>query len=316
MEKKLVDRYGREVYNLRISVTNSCNLNCIYCHREGHIPDENEMTVDEIERIVKIAADLGFYEVKITGGEPLVRRDIVEIVSRIASDDRIKDLSMTTNGTLLYKYAEDLKEAGLNRINVTLDTLRQHVYNFITRTNSYSIEEIKKGIKKAVEVGLNPVKINVVYLKGLTEDIWEIFEFSKSVGAILQVIELIPSNVNNEFYKNFHSSLNELEMKLESMAELTYFRTKNKRRVFKIDGGLIETVRPMHNSDFCMNCHRLRVTSDGKLKPCLMRDDNLVDIITPIRNGVDDGTLRKIFYKAISLREPFFKPKIKLKSRE
>ncbi|MHA1596603.1 MAG: GTP 3',8-cyclase MoaA, partial [Candidatus Asgardarchaeia archaeon] len=252
----------------------------------------------------------------ITGGEPLVRKDIIEVVRRIASDGRIKDLSMTTNGTLLYKYAEDLKEAGLDRINVTLDTLRQDVYNFITRTTSYSIEGIKEGIKKAVEVGLNPVKINVVYLKGLTGNIWEIFEFSKSVGAILQVIELIPSNVNNEFYRSFHSGLSELEMKLERMAESTYFRTKNKRRVFKINGGLIETVRPMHNSDFCMNCHRLRVTSDGKLKPCLMRDDNLVDIITPMRNGADDRMLKKIFYKAISLREPFFKPKINLKSIE
>ncbi|HIP74744.1 MAG TPA: GTP 3',8-cyclase MoaA, partial [Thermococcus paralvinellae] len=182
----LVDGYGRPVTNLRISVTDECNLNCFYCHREGQKKGEKEMTPEEIERIVRIASLLGIKKVKLTGGEPTIRRDIVEIVRRIRP--YVVDLSLTTNGTVMYRLAEELKEAGLDRVNISLDTLDREKYKKITGFDV--LPRVLKGIEKSVEL-FKLVKLNMVVMKDLNHmEIHNMINYAARIGAVLQLIEI------------------------------------------------------------------------------------------------------------------------------
>ncbi len=306
------DRFGRPVKSIRVSVTERCNLNCFYCHREGEWhKHRSEMTPEEIEKILRIARELDIRKVKFTGGEPLFREDIVEIVERSAPL-MDKDVSLTTNGTLLSKYAYDLKEAGLDRVNVSLDTLNPEKYAKITRKNM--LNYVIDGIYAAVDAGLNPVKLNMVLLKGINEDeIEDMIRFSADTGTILQIIELEApiEKEQTEFFKKYHVNPKFIEEHLERIAEQIKYNElhRRKRFIFNFDGkrAEVEIVRPMHNSEFCMYCTRIRLTSDGKLKPCLLRDDNLVDILTPMRNGADEKDLKDLFIEAIMRREPYWK---------
>jgi cyclic pyranopterin phosphate synthase len=169
------DTYQRPVLSLRISITNRCNIKCFYCHHDGIIPQEYEMETSEIERIARVAKNLGIKKIRLSGGEPLIRTDIIDIVSRISAMN-FQDVSLTTNGTLLEDYSQKLKDAGLIRVNVSFDTLNPYTYKFITKSNY--LEKVKRGIKKAVEVGLYPVKVNMVVMKGLNhEEVWGMFQF-------------------------------------------------------------------------------------------------------------------------------------------
>jgi len=306
------DRFGRPVKSIRVSVTEDCNLNCFYCHREGEWHrHRSEMTPEEIERILKIARELDIRKVKFTGGEPLVRGDIVEIVQRSAPlMDR--DISLTTNGTLLSKYAYDLKEAGLHRVNVSLDTLDPEKYKKITRKDM--LKDVINGIHTAVDAGLNPVKLNMVLLRGINEDeIEDMIRFSAESKTILQIIELEApvEKEQTEFFRKYHVNPKFIEEHLEKIAEEIRYNElhRRKRFIFNFKGkrAEVEIVRPMHNTEFCMYCTRIRLTSDGKLKPCLLRNDNLVDILTPLRNGASNDELREIFVEAIMRREPYWK---------
>ncbi len=305
----IYDKYGRPILSMRISVTQRCNLKCIYCHREGISEDENdnrEMHPDEIERIVKIGKKFGVKKVKITGGEPLVREDICEIVERIARIG-FDDVSMTTNGVYLEDYARDLRKAGLDRVNVSLDTLRREVYKSIT--GSDFLEKVVNGIEEAYKVGLKPIKINVVMMRGINDDELENFfkRFSRK-HIIIQLIELMKSNIDNNFFEKHFYSLENIENFLSKHAKKIILRRRMQaRRKYILNGVEVEVVRPMHNTNFCANCTRIRVTADGKFKPCLMRNDNLVDFLTPMRNGASDEELEELFKKAVMLREPYFK---------
>lgn len=300
------DKFERPIISLRITITNRCNENCIYCHHDGMISSKNEMTPDEIYKICEIAKKLGVKKIRISGGDPLVRKDIVEIVEKIASLN-FKDISLTTNGVLLEKYAKDLKKAGLNRVNVSLDTLNHTTYRFVT--NSDYLNEAKAGIIKSVEVGFYPVKINMVVMKDINEhEIKDMFEFCRNNKMVLQLIELIESENcdDDKFSAEYHYKLDLIEKKLSDMAENVRERKfMQGRKKYYINGGEIEVVKPMDNTKFCANCTRLRVTPDGKIKPCLLRNDNLVDIITDIRNNSSDDELANIFLKGINEREPF-----------
>ena len=264
------------------------------------------MTPDEIYRICKVAKEIGVRKIRLSGGEPLIRKDIVEIVSKIASLD-FKDISMTSNGILLEKYAKDLKEAGLDRVNVSLDTLNPKTYEFITKKDY--LKKAKEGILKSVEVGLYPVKINMVIMKDINEhEIKEMFEFCKDNNMVLQLIELIESENcdDDKFSAEYHYKLDMVEDRLADIADDVREREfMQGRKKYYINGGEIEVVKPVDNSKFCANCTRLRVTPDGKIKPCLLRNDNLVDIITEIRNDASDEKLEEIFLKGINKREPF-----------
>ena len=300
------DKYERPILSLRITITNRCNENCIYCHHDGMVSSKDEMTPDEIYKICKIAKKIGVRKIRLSGGDPLVRKDIVEIVEKIASLD-FKDISLTTNGVLLEKYAKDLKDAGLDRINVSLDTLNPDTYKFVTKMDY--LNEAKTGILNAVEVGLYPVKINMVIMKDINQnEVKDMFEFCRENNMVLQLIELIESENCDEdkFNAEYHYPLDSIENRLADMADDVRERKfMQGRKKYYINDGEIEIVRPVDNSKFCANCSRLRITPDGKIKPCLLRNDNLVELISHIRNGESEEKLEEIFIRGIDKREPF-----------
>ena len=306
LENVVRDKYERPILSLRITLTNRCNVNCLYCHHDGMVKSKDEMTADELYTICKIAKKIGVRKIRLSGGEPLLKKDIVEIVERIASLD-FKDISMTTNGILLGKYAQDLKDAGLDRVNVSLDTLNRETFEFITQKDY--LEDAKKGILKAVEVGLYPVKINMVIMKDINQDeIDEMFEFCKEHDIVLQLIELIESENcdDDKFSADYHYKLDDIEKELADIADDVREREfMQGRKKYYIDGGEIEVVKPVDNATFCANCSRLRITPDGKIKPCLLRNDNLVELISHVRNGASEEELEEIFINGINKREPF-----------
>ena len=302
----VLDKYERPILSLRITLTNRCNVNCLYCHHDGMVKSKDDMTADELYTICKIAKKIGVRKIRLSGGEPLLKNDIVEIVERIASLD-FKDISMTTNGILLEKYAQKLKDAGLDRVNVSLDTLNRETFEFITKKDY--LEDAKRGILKAVEVGLYPVKINMVIMKDINQDeIDDMFEFCKENNIVLQLIELIESENcdDDKFSVDYHYKLDDIEKELADIADDVREREfMQGRKKYYINGGEIEVVKPVDNAKFCANCSRLRITPDGKIKPCLLRNDNLVELISHVRNGESEEKLEEIFIKGINKREPF-----------
>lgn len=300
------DPYGRPITGIRISVTQRCNLHCFYCHKEGQEPSGGvEMTTVEMQRIVKVVAPFGITEVKLTGGEPLMRSDILEIVHKIKSVPGIAEVSMTTNGILLSKFANQLKNAGLVRVNVSLDTLKPETYRLITSVDA--LEAVVAGIKEAVKAGLWPVKVNMVVLKDVNDDqIWNMIHFARKNDVILQVIEFESAD-EGELYQKYHMDLASLENELEKVTREIKVRRMHHRKKYFLRGGVeVEVVKPMHNLEFCKYCRRIRLTSDGKFKTCLFRSDDLIDVLGPMRNGASDEALKKLFVKAVERRKPYF----------
>ncbi len=301
----IYDNCNRPVLNLRISVIQKCDKHCPYCHREGENKPTKLMTLSEIIRIVRIAISLGINRVKLTGGEPLLRKNIVDIVRGIAELEGLKDLSMTTNGTHLKYLAPDLRKYGLKRVNVSLPTLNPLVYKEVMGGN---LQDALNGINAAVTVGMNPVKLNMLVLKNVNDnEIDQMIEFATKTGTILQLIELEPINLSKDYYTKHHLELDKIENNLKKLALETKVRKfMQKRRVYKLQKVDIELIRPIENTEFCGSCTRLRVTSDGKIKPCLMRSDNLVDLLSPMREGKEDDVLKQLFMQAIKNREPYY----------
>ncbi|MCX8177241.1 MAG: GTP 3',8-cyclase MoaA [Candidatus Bathyarchaeota archaeon] len=302
----LLDHYGRPLLNLRIALTKPCNLHCSYCHGEGEYKNavKAEMTAQEIIRIAKIAVKLGVSRIKLTGGEPLMRKDILQIVRGIAEIPGLEELSMTTNGTLLAPIAKDLRANGLKRVNISLPTINKDTYCKLTGGR---LEDVLKGVEAAVEAELNPVKLNMLVLQGVNDSqVNDMIDFARQTGAILQLIELEPINISMEYYKAHHKPLEDYEEMLRQRALYVESRRyMQNRRVYRLPGVSVEVVHPIENTEFCRYCTRMRVTSDGKLKPCLMRNDNLVDILAPMRNGASERELMEIFKLANEMRQPY-----------
>jgi cyclic pyranopterin phosphate synthase len=295
------------VTNIRISLTKRCNLACPFCHQEGDIREhQTEMTPNEIQKMVSTAAALGVDKVKLTGGEPLLRKEVVEIISLIHAVPGISDIGVTTNGILLGEIAEPLKDSGLNRVNISLGTLKRETYRKMTGLDS--VETVLKGVCEAARVGLKPVKLNMVVLKGVNDDqVWEMLEYSRMNSLVLQLIEVESDSSDGEYYKLFHRDFVAIDRELESRANKVVVRDmQHRRKYFLKGGGEVEVVQPMHNTEFCGHCNRMRLTSDGKLKPCLFRSDNLVDILTPLRKGASEDELKTIFKRAVELKKPYF----------
>jgi cyclic pyranopterin phosphate synthase len=263
------------------------------------------MAPEEIQRIVRVAASFGITKIKLTGGEPLLRSDISEIVRGIKSVPRISEVSMTTNGTLLTNLANSLKKAGLARVNISLHTLEPETYKLITGTNA--LESVVAGVKNALKAGLLPVKVNMTILKGVNDDqITSMIDFAEKNDVILQLIEL-ESAVEDNVYRKYHSDLAQIEHELTKRAEKIRIRRMHHRRKYLLPQSVeVEVVRPMHNTEFCKHCNRIRVTSEGKLKPCLFRSDNLVDFLGPMRSGVSDEALGELIIEAVKRRKPLF----------
>lgn len=294
----LKDEYGRVVTNLRIAVTNRCNLQCFYCHKEGEKNPGEEISVDRIIEIARAFRELGVRKLKITGGEPLLRKDILDIIQNLPD---FEEISMTTNGILLEKYADELKECGLSRVNVSLDTLNAEKYRWITRVGD--VEKVIRGIEKACEVGLTPVKVNMLIMRGVNEnEVEELLSFTNSfndnqIRAILQVIELVPF----PGFEKYFFDISAIEEEYAKISTQRRIRAMHRRIQYFTPKGVIEFVKPMDNTAFCMHCNRMRVTSDGKLKPCLLRD-YAVSI-----DGKHGEELKKVIIETVRKREPYFK---------
>lgn len=301
------DRFGRPLLNLRVAITDSCNLECFYCHREGYCTHHETMTVEEIFTITRIASKFGVRSVKITGGEPLLRKDLNQIIEKIHSLPSIKDVSMVTNGRLLtYNKAKALKQVGLSRVNISVPSIQEETYQQVTGIQlSYAIE----GIENALQAKLHPVKINMVLLKGINEgEVNDAIAFAKEKKVILQLIELEPIGLTDIMFKQYHFDIDSIVHDIEAQAQSVRTRKyMQNRKVYSLNGTKIEVVRPIENTEFCLHCTRIRLTHDGKLKPCLMRNDDLIDVLTPIRNGASEEELETLFLKSIDLREPYWK---------
>ena len=291
----LIDRYNRPVTNLRISLTPKCNLKCSYCHREGEKKSGGEISKEDLREIFRVAELFNINSVKLTGGEPLLRKDICEIISMIPES---MQSSLTTNGTLLADCAHELKEAGLSRVNVSIDSLNRERYKEISGVDS--LDKVLAGIDAALKEGLTPVKLNVVMLAGINDnEIEDFIEFAKSKeNLILQFIELM------DFSRGECGGfdINKLEEDLEARSRTIITRRMHHRKKYCLEGAEIEIVKPMHNNEFCSHCNRLRITSDGFLKPCLLRNDNHLDI-----RGKRGREMEDLFRAAVDAREPFFK---------
>lgn len=292
---QLTDSYGREIKSLRISLTNRCSLKCIYCHREGETRDiKNEMSVETIANIVNASKTFGVNRIKFSGGEPLMRDDFENIIRALPE---LKDVSATTNGMYLAPRAQSLADSGLTRINISLPSLSPEKYRNITRGD---VSRVLSGIDAAVEC-LAPVKLNMVLLNGINDtEIIKMMDFTRRYDGkvILQLIELMDFQKTAKYKVN----INEVEKFLESKASEIKEREMHRRKKYYIDGVEVELVRPIDNSHFCANCNRLRVTSDGRLKPCLLRNDNLVDV-----NNKEPEEIVELLKLAMDKREPFYK---------
>ncbi len=297
----LVDSVGRGVTDIRISVTKRCNFGCVYCHDEGlgpvarpRAPHPEEMSPTEVERLVRVAREFDLRSVKFTGGEPLVRPDLEEIVERTVR--HITDVSLTTNGSMLAARAEGLRNAGLKRVNVSIDALDPTAFQAIRHG---ALPPVLRGIEAALRVGLTPVKLNMVVFRPTLPHIPEMIRFvSRTEGLRLQLIQFMPELVGT---KDWSVDIDGVKRWLESRADRVLVREMHHRRIYQFGGAEVELVDPVYNHEFCMNCHRLRVTHQGELKGCLNRNDDLV----PTR-GLDDRALRDAFRQVVAQRVPYY----------
>lgn len=296
---KLIDNLGREISYLRVSITDRCNYRCIYCKPEEQfefIPHEEILRYEEIVEIIEEAVNLGVTKVRITGGEPLARKGVVDFIKKLREIKKLEDISLTTNGFFLSEYAEKLKDAGLNRVNISLDSLQEEKYKKITRGGS--LEKALKGIDSALKAGLWPIKINTVLIRGINDD--EVEDFVRlTLGRPLNIrfIEFMPSGEElKDNYRNKFISV--LEIK-ESLTEKYSFRPidinsgNGPAKYYQIKGGqgTIGFITAL-SQHFCETCNRIRLTSEGKLRPCLFSNKE-VDIKQAIRNAkTDDKIIR------------------------
>lgn len=293
------DQFGRKINYLRISVTDLCNLRCIYCMPKEGIPKiqhEDILSVEEIEEIVKVFVKLGVNKIRLTGGEPLVRKGILDIVERIGKLEGIRDFAMTTNGLLLKEYAKDLKALGLKRVNISLDTLDDKKYSSITRIGSF--QRIMKGIEAAKEVGLTPIKINTVLVGGFNDDeIEDLVRLTEKEEIDVRFIELMPIGEAIKL-KADHFLSNEIVLqRVPNLIKIDGEDPSSPAVYYKLPNGKgkIGLINPV-SCKFCKNCNRVRLTSQGKLKLCLHSDVE-IDLREALRRG---QAIEKIIMDAIS----------------
>jgi cyclic pyranopterin phosphate synthase len=296
-----LDSFGRSIDYLRISVTDRCNLRCIYCMPpEGvpHISHDEILSYEEIRAVVQAAAELGIRKIRLTGGEPLVRADFPELVKMLSRIEGIIDLSLTTNGALLKNYAQALKQAGLSRVNVSLDTLRANRFQYITRLGE--LKDVLEGISAAKKAGFDPAKINTVVMRGINDD--EILDFARMTykdGWHVRFIELMPfkgvaESVPSIELQQHISSLGRLEpcVSITGNGPAMYYRLAGAK-------GTIGFISPLTEISFCSRCNRMRLTPDGKLRPCLLGEDE-IDLRMPLRNNASMEELKRLILKAVA----------------
>ncbi|WP_254534765.1 GTP 3',8-cyclase MoaA [Halomarina litorea] len=297
----LVDGFGREVSGVRVSLTDRCNFDCVYCHNEGlgdtrgpMDPQDGEMSTDDVVRFLEVAAEFDVRKVKFTGGEPMLRDDLEEIIRRTPDS---METSLTTNGTFLPGRAEGLVEAGLDRVNVSQDALDPKAFREVTKSGAY--DDVIEGVLAAVDAGLTPVKLNMVVFEATAGYVPEMVEHvAENDGLQLQLIEYMPELAGRP---EWAVDIERVHGWLEEQADRVEFRDMHDRRRYWIDGGMVEVVDPVGNEDFCANCHRVRVTHEGYLKGCLNRNDDLRTMGEMTR-----GEIREAFREVVHNRVPYY----------
>lgn len=291
MNPVLVDSHGRIIDYLRVSITDLCNLRCVYCRPpEGVklVTHAEILRYEEILRIVEIARDLGIRKLRVTGGEPLVRRGAVEFIARLTALQGIEDVGLTTNGTLLPEVAERLRDAGLKRINISIDSLRKDVFREITGYDG--LDDVLRGIQAAIEVELSPVKLNVVLLEGINEpDITNFARMTLDKPVDVRFIERMPFGAEDpdgappSFSAAAARSM--IEQEVGKLIPVERNGMDGPASMYRIEGaaGRIGMIDPI-TGHFCATCNRLRLTARGTLRPCLLGRGEF-DIKTPLRNG-------------------------------
>jgi cyclic pyranopterin phosphate synthase len=308
MTGPLADDFGREVTGVRISLTDRCNFDCVYCHNEGlgdtrgpMEPSEDEMSADDVVRFLEVVEGYGVDSVKFTGGEPMLRQDLEEIIERTPDS---MEVSMTTNGTFLPGRAEDLNAAGLDRVNVSQDALDPDDFAEVTKSGAY--EQVLKGVMAAVDAGLDPVKLNMVvftHTAGYVEEMVD--HVAENEGLQLQLIEYMPELTGKP---EWNIDIGRVHDWLAEKADRVERREMHDRRRYYVGedadgegGGMVEIVDPVENESFCANCGRVRVTHEGYLKGCLNRNDDLRSMGEMSREEIADA-----FETVVANRVPYY----------
>jgi cyclic pyranopterin phosphate synthase len=311
----LSDSFGREVTGVRVSLTDRCNFDCVYCHNEGlgdtrgpMDPRDHEMTTDDVVRFLEVAREFDVDSVKLTGGEPMLRDDLEEIVRRAPAG---MEVSMTTNGTFLPGRAEDLKAAGLERVNVSQDALDPADFKALTKSSTY--EKVLEGVRAAVDAGLDPVKLNMVVFEKTAGYVPEMVDHvAENPNLQLQLIEFMPELVGKP---EWAVDIADVHDWLAERADRVETREMHDRKRYWVGGseagdasdgaesgeGMVEIVDPVGNEEFCMNCHRVRVTHEGYLKGCLNRNDDLQSM-----GDMTKPEIREAFRETVDERVPYY----------
>src|SRR4051794_10343144 len=303
---KLIDTFGRVHNNLRISVTDRCNIRCTYCMPETveFLPRQSLLTFEEIERFVRIAVTLGIDKIRLTGGEPLVRKDLPLLVEKLAGIPGIKDVGLTTNGILLGPMARSLRDAGLRRINVSLDTLDPDRFQQLTRRPG--VEQVIEGILAAKDAGFDPVKINAVAIKGMTEeDVVPLAQFAREHGLEMRFIEYMPLDGGLWEREKVLFAAEILDRLNRDVGPLEPAPDQDPRAPaidydFVDGGGRVGLIASV-SRPFCMSCNRIRLTSDGKLRNCLFSLDE-TDIRGMLRGDADDFQIAAAVRASVSTK--------------
>ena len=302
----LNDAFGRKINYLRVSVTDRCNLRCLYCSSRDQfswLPPEEILTYEELLRILKVGVSLGIKKIRLTGGEPLLRKGIVEFVARVARLEGVADLSLTTNGVLLKELATELKRAGLKRVNISLDTLQPERYTRLC--GKPYLTRVLEGIETALKVGFYPVKLNAVIIRGQNDD--EIEDLARlALEAPLEVrfIEFMPVGEGAPWKDEAYVSAEEIKDRLRAFGELKPCPSIGggpaKTFTFPNARGKIGFITAM-SDHFCKRCNRLRLTPEGKLRPCLFSDVEY-NLKPLLRSRANEEALAQAFFKALSLK--------------
>ena len=290
----MIDRLGRNITYLRISLTDKCNLRCRYCMPEEGVCKRSHhemMNEDEVVTAVEVAASLGIRKVRLTGGEPLVKKNIVSICRRVAAVEGIKEVCLTTNGILLPELAKELRQAGINRVNLSLDTLNPEKYAYITRIGK--LEQFRAGLEAALDAGFDKVKINAVLIGGFNDDeIEALANLTMEYPVDMRFIELMPIQDHDEFGKEAYLPYSKVLEKLPEAVPVAH--DGGVAKLYRLPGakGNIGLISPI-SAHFCGECNRLRLTADGKLKPCLHAPDEYSI------KGFDREGIKAVFEQAI-----------------
>jgi len=305
MPDQLIDQFGRSIEYVRLSVTDRCDLRCFYCMPDGFKDfeePESWLTFDEIERVIRCFTELGTHRIRITGGEPLVRKDLPELARRLSRLERLEDLSLSTNATQLERNAADLAEAGISRINVSLDTLRPERFKEITKGK---FDKVYKGLMAAKAAGLNPIKINMVVMKGVNDDeVNDMVDFCIEHDFTLRFIETMPMGDTGRNASDYFVDLQTVREELEKKYNLVpgVMPGGGPANYYQVKGSELRIgfITPL-SQHFCDTCNRVRLSVDGTIYTCLGQENNF-ELRPLLRSGISDDELKEALITAVNLK--------------